>query len=136
MAYCTKTRWLTLKTLQIILSFSNHVSKSSPNHFESSPLSLAGMLTPDLLIEKDQINRHLNIFQSSFFGPEEQAELMQPTSEFLYAIHVLVFNKFQISDHMLRDLFLNRLIVGPEILHPAKRTLLKVMLDNLGHLKQ
>ena len=79
------------------------------------------MLTPDLLMERELMNHHLNIFQTTFFGPEEYAALVQPTSEFLYAIriHNLVFNKYQISDNMLRDLFLNKLIIGPEVLHPA-----------------
>ena len=98
---------------------------------------LAGMLTPDLFMERELMNRLLNILQTTFFGPEEYANLIQPTLEFLYAIlHNLIFNKYQISDNMLRDLFLNKLIIGPEVLHPAKSTYLKVTLDNSDHLKQ
>ena len=95
---------------------------------------LANMLPPALFVEKEIVNRLLNIIQSSFFGVEEYIELITPSSEFMYSLHILLSQKYQITDSMLRDLFFNRLILGPEAIHLAEKKSLKVTLAKLDHL--
>ena len=119
------------KLLRLAAVMTARVAPTTPNRVL---FPLAGMLPPPLLLEKELLNKLLNIVQTSFFGVEEFSELLTPSSEYMYITNQLLFAKHKISDSMLRDLFLNRLPLGPDLTHPATYKSLRVTLDKSDHL--
>ena len=117
------------KVIRAAALMSARVPASTPNRLL---FLLASCLPPDVLLEKQLLQKMLTICTNTFFSTADYNELVSPTTDFSYRIHQHLFQKHKLNPGIIRDLMSTQKTTNP--IHPADRIHFTVSLDGTNYL--